>query len=181
MRNIILKASIVFVMLMLLVVGLSSVSAENDENLQVLTLSKDGISFDYPSDWQSSRALSNYSVMAIAKTNSVDSFGIAKVTINVEKKPLEGDFATFVNNTYKSMAKDSKFELVSSGGIVIDNHDAVEYIYTSIDDSGNQKEHKAVWFEKDSQAYVLLYSAPLNDFESNLYVYDYILSDIKIS
>ena len=48
-------------------------------------------------------------------------------------------------------------------------------------DNGIEREHKAVWFEKGGQAYVLLYSAPLDQFESNLYVFDYILTDIQIN
>ena len=180
MRDFVLKGSIIFVILMIFVICLSGVSAE-DEDLQVLTLSHDGISFDYPSDWQSSRSTSNYSVMAIAKKSSVDSFGIAGVTINVEKQPLQGDFATFVNDSYKKMQTDSNFELVSSGRSVVSNHDAIEYVYTSVDNNNNQKEHKAVWFEKGGQAYVMMYSAPLDSFETNLYVFDYILSTVHIS
>ena len=180
MRNIV-KIGVVLIILMGLVVC-SAVSAEsNDENaVEVLTISQDGITFEYPSDWESSRSTSNYSVMAISKKGSTDSFGIAKVSINVEKKPIEGDFNTFVNNTYKTMSKTSSYELVSSGAVAIDNRQGMEYIYTSLDDSGAQKEHKAVWFEKGGQAYVLLYSAPLDQFEANLYVFDYILANIQI-
>ena len=65
------------------------------------------------------------------------------------------------------MQKDSSFELVSSGGVMIGTIDAVEYIYTSTDDNGVVKEHKAVWFEKGGQAYVMLYSAPPEDFEDS--------------
>jgi hypothetical protein len=118
--------------------------------------------------------------MALSKLDSVDSFGIGQVTINVEKKPIEGDFYTYVNDTYKSMEKDSSFDLVSSGGVMVGNIDAVEYIYTSTQ-NGVEKEHKAVWFEKGGQAYVLLYSAPLQDFENSLYVFDYIISDIQVT
>ena len=78
------------------------------------------------------------------------------------------------------MQKDSSFQLVSSGSVALDNVQAEEYIYTSTQNDV-QKEHKAVWFEKDGQAYVIMYSAPLNQFEKNLYVFDYILSNIKIS
>ena len=43
------------------------------------------------------------------------------------------------------------------------------------------KAHKAVWFEKGGQAYVMLYSAPIDEFEDNVYVFDYILSYIQIT
>ena len=58
--------------------------------------------------------------------------------------------------------------------------EALQYMYTS-NINGTEKEHKAVWFEKGGQAYVLLYSAPVNQFESNMYVFDFILSDIRIT
>ena len=78
------------------------------------------------------------------------------------------------------MQKDPSFQLVSSGGVSIDGMDAVEYIYTS-SQNGEEKEHKAVWFEKGGQAYVIMYSAPIDQFEDNLNVFDYVLSGIQIT
>ena len=63
---------------------------------------------------------------------------------------------------------------------MVGDRQALEYIYTS-NHNGVEREHKAVWFEKGGQAYVMLYSAPINQFEQNLYVFDYILSDIQIT
>lgn len=153
----------------------------SDNSTSVLTLSKGGIIMNYPSDWGYSQATSNDSIMAISKIDSIDALGVGQVNINVEKRPIDnGDFYTFVNTTYKSMEYDSSFSLVSSGASVVGNKEALEYVYTS-NDNGVEKEHKAVWFEKGGQAYVLLYSAPLDQFESNLYVFDFILSDIQIN
>ena len=114
------------------------------------------------------------------QTKCLDSFGIGQVNINFEKKPIEGDFATFVNESYTPMKYDSNYDLVSSGPSSIAGYNGFEYIYTS-KDNGVQKQHKAVWFEKGGQAYVLLYSAPLDKFEKNLYVFDYILSDMQVT
>ncbi|MGX8694121.1 MAG: PsbP-related protein [Methanobrevibacter sp.] len=179
MENKILKGSIIILTLLLLSISASAVSADSNAT-SVLTLSNSGITIKYPSDWGYSKAVSEDSIMAISKLSSIDAFGIGQVNVNVEKRPIEGDFYTFVNSTYKSMQKDSNYELVSSGGLVIADHDAMEYIYTSNTD-GVQKQHMAVWFEKGGQAYVLLYSAPINQFEDNLYVFEYILSEIQIT
>lgn len=180
MKGKILKGSIIAIILIMFLV--SSVSAENkvNEETKVLTLSKGGLVIKYPSDWGYSQAKSNYSIMSISKLDSIDSAGVGQVNINFEKKPIEGDFHTFVNSTYNSMQYDSSFKLVSSGESIIGGRQAVEYIYTS-HQNGVEREHKAVWFEKGGQAYVLLYSAPINQFEQNLYVFDYILSDIQIT
>jgi hypothetical protein len=78
------------------------------------------------------------------------------------------------------MQKDTSFHLVSSGGVAVDGKEAVEYIYTS-NQNGIEKEHKAIWFEKGGQAYVIMYSAPIDQFENNLNVFDYILSEIQIT
>ena len=182
MKGNLFKVGIVILILSLFLVSIAAVASSNDKNadLSIVTLSKGGITIQYPSDWGSSRALSNYSIMAISKIDSIDAFGIGQVNVNVEKKPIEGDFDSYVNKTYEAMQKDSSFQLVSSGSVVISDKQALEYVYTSVQ-NGAQKEHKAVWFEKGGQAYVIMYSAPLDKFEDNLFVFDYILSNMKIT
>ena len=172
----------VLFILLLFLISITAVSSANNntDDLNIMSLSKSGITIQYPSDWGVSKATSTYSIMAISKIDSIDAFGIGQVNINVEKKPVEGDFSTFVNKTYNSMQKDTSFQLVSSGAVSIGGQDAMEYIYTSSDGTG-QKEHKAVWFEKGGQAYVIMYSAPITEFEDNLYVFDFVLSGIEIT
>lgn len=177
------KKSIAILLLILFVICVvSCVNAETDDDSEItmLTLSKGGLVINYPSTWGYSEATSQYAVLAISKLDSIDSAGVGQVNILVEKKPIEGEFYSYVNDTYKDMQKDSSFTLVSSGGVMVGNINAVEYIYTS-NQNGTEKEHKAVWFEKGGQAYVLLYSAPPSEFEDSLYIFDYILNDIKIT
>lgn len=180
MKGKILKGSIIAIILIIFLVSSVSAGANNKEDPTVMTISKGGLVVNYPSDWGYSQATSNYSIMSLSKLDSIDAAGIGQVNINFEKKPIEGDFYTFVNSTYKSMPYDASFKLISSGESVIGDRQALEYIYTS-NDNGMEREHKAVWFEKGGQAYVLLYSAPVDKFEQNLYVFDYILSDIQIT
>lgn len=183
MKSNILKRCILIISLIIIIMSVFACvnAAEDNSDLSMLSLSKGGLNINYPSNWGYAESTSNYSIMAISKLDSIDGSGIGQVSINFEKKPIEGEFYTYVNDSYKSMQKDSSFELISSGGVMVGTIDAVEYIYTSTDDGGIKKEHKAVWFEKGGQAYVILYSAPPEDFEENLYVFDYILSDIQIT
>ena len=184
MKNNVLKRCILIISIIIILMGVISCTAavgnDGSSEITMLTLSKGGLLIHYPSNWGYSESTSNYSIMAISKLDSVDSAGIGQVNINFEKKPIEGEFYTYVNDTYKSMQRDTDFELISSGGVMVGNINAVEYIYTSNQD-GVEKEHKAVWFEKGGQAYVLLYSAPPKDFEDSLYIFDYILSDIQVT
>ena len=179
MKGKILKGSIIAIILIAFLIACVS-AAESDDQLTIQTLSKGGLVIHYPSDWGFSQATSNYSIMSISKLDSIDAAGIGQVNINIEKKPVEGEFYSFVNSTYKSMQHDKAFTLVSSGESSIGDRQSLEYIYIS-SENGLEREHKAVWFEKGGQAYVLLYSAPLDQFESNLYVFDYLLSDIQIT
>lgn len=180
MKNKIFKISMLTIILLIFLISCVGAANNADDDTTIQTLSKGGLVIHYPSDWEYSEATSNYSIMSISKLNSIDSAGVGQVNINFEKKPIEGDFSSFVNSTYKSMPYDSKFSLVSSGESMLGDRQTLEYIYTS-NDNGVEREHKAVWFEKGGQAYVLLYSAPIDQFESNLYVFDYILSDIQIT
>jgi hypothetical protein len=183
MKGNFLKASVAAVMLLLFLISAASlVSADDNANsdLSIETLSKGGITIQYPSSWGNSESTSNYSVMAISKIDSIDSFGVGQVNIQIEKNSYDGDFYNFVEDTYNKMKKDSSFQLASSGDVAIGGKEAIEYIYTS-NQNGVEKEHKAIWFEKGGQAYVIMYSAPIEEFENNLYVFDYILSGIQIT
>ena len=181
MNDKILKGSIITVILIIfLIAASSSIAAQNNNETTIKTLSKGGLAINYPSDWGDSQATSNDSIMAISKLDSIDAAGVGQVNINFEKRPITGDLSTYLNTTYKSMESDPSFSLVSSGPSVVGGKEAFEYIYTS-NENGVEREHKVVWFEKGGQAYALMYSAPLTDFESNLYVFDFILSDIQIT
>lgn len=182
MNEKLLKSGIITIILIIFLISIaSSVSADSNSNeTTVQTLSKGGLTINYPSGWGASEATSNYTIMSISKLSSIDSLGIGQVNINFEKKPLEGEFTQFVENIYKQMKYDSAFKLVSSGESVVNGKSAIQYHYVS-NDGGAEREHMATWFEKGGQAYVILYSAPVDKFESNLYVYNYILSDIQIT
>ena len=177
MKRKILMGSIITIILIAFLIASVSADTNSDEKTTIQSLSKGGLVIHYPSDWGYSQATSNYSIMAISKLDSIDAAGIGQVNINIEKKPIEGDFYSFVNTSYKSMQHDTSFKLISSGESTIADRTSLEYVYISND----TREHKAVWFEKGGQAYVLLYSAPLDQFDANLYVFDYILSDIQIT
>lgn len=182
MKNNVLKRSVVIISFIFLIIcAFSCVNAQEDNSdITMMTLSKGGIVIHYPSNWGYSQSDSNYSIMSISELDSIDSAGVGQVNINFEKKALEGDFYTYLNNIYKSMQRDSSFNLTSSGEVMVGNIHTYEYMYF-YNQNGIVKEHKAVWFEKGGQAYVMLYSAPVNDFGDNLYVFDYILSDVQIT
>ncbi|MBR0370039.1 MAG: hypothetical protein IJH63_04865 [Methanobrevibacter sp.] len=159
----------------------SSNNANSNESVTMLSMSKGGVTVNYPSNWVLSQATSNNSVIAISKESAVDNLEVGQVNIHVEKKEFSGDFESFVNKSYTNIQADSAFDLVSSGEVSINNEKALEYIYTSSANTGVVKQHKALWFERGNQAYVIMYSAPIDKYEANLPAADYIIEQIKIN
>lgn len=159
----------------------SSNNANSNESVNMLSMSKGGVTVNYPSNWVLSQATSNNSVIAISKESAVDNLEVGQVNIHVEKKEFSGDFESFVNKSYTNIQADSAFDLVSSGEVSINNEKALEYIYTSSANTGVVKQHKALWFERGNQAYVIMYSAPIDKYEANLPAADYIIEQIKIN
>lgn len=159
----------------------SSNNANSNESVTMLSMSKGGVTVNYPSNWVLSQATSNNSVIAISKESAVDNLEVGQVNIHVEKKEFSGDFESFVNKSYTNIQADSAFDLVSSGEVSINNEKALEYIYTSSANTGVVKQHKALWFERGNQAYVIMYSAPIDKYGANLPAADYIIEQIKIN
>ncbi|WP_407378759.1 PsbP-related protein [Methanobrevibacter sp.] len=159
----------------------SSNTGNSNESVEMLSISKGGVTINYPSNWVIAQATSNYTILAIAKESSVDSLEVGQVNIHVEKQEFSGDFANFVNKTYNNVQADEAFELVSSGEVLINDEKALQYIYTSSATNGVVKQHKALWFERGSEAYVIMYSAPIDKYENNLPAADYIIEHIKIN
>ena len=155
-------------------------NGNSNESVTMLSVSKDGVTVHYPSNWVLSQATSNSSIIAISKESAVDNREIGQVNINVEKKQFTGDFNSFVNKSYTNIQADSQFNLISSGEVDINGQKALQYIYTSSSDNGVMRQHKALWFERGDQAYVVMYSAPIDKYEANLAAADYIISHIQI-
>ncbi|MBR0271918.1 MAG: hypothetical protein IJQ68_08035 [Methanobrevibacter sp.] len=159
----------------------SNSNTNTNESVEMLSISKGGVTINYPSNWVIAQATSNYTILAIAKESSVDSLEVGQVNIHVEKQEFSGDFANYVNKTYSNVQADEAFELVSSGEVLINDEKALQYIYTSSASTGVVKQHKALWFERGNEAYVIMYSAPIDKYETNLPAADYIMQHITIN
>lgn len=153
----------------------------SNESVSMLSITRDRVTVNYPSNWVISQSTSNNSIIAISKASYVDNLEIGQVNINIEKKEFTGDFESFVNKTYRNIQADNAFDIISSGEVEINGEKALEYIFTSNSTSGVVKQHKALWFERDGVAYVIMYSAPIDKYEENLAAADYIIQHIVIN
>lgn len=144
------------------------------------SLSKNGVSIKFPSNWGVAKTTSNHSLIAIADLDSIDANGVAQVNINIEKGEFQGSFDSFVNDTYAKMEKIGDCNLTSSGQVAVGDLQGYEYNYVA-EINGTIREHKAIWLNKDNEAYVLLYSAPVDKFADELNVFTFVLDSFSLN
>ncbi len=159
----------------------NSDKGNSNESVTMLSASKGGVTINYPSNWVISQATSNNSVIAVSKQSSIDNKDIGQVNILVEKKEFTGDFGSFVNQTYANIKADPSYDLISSGEVEINGEKALQYIFTSNSSDGVTRQHKALWFERGNVAYVIMYSAPVDQYDANMAAADYIIQHITIN
>lgn len=155
-------------------------SQGGDNSTQINSLSRGGVMIYYPGDWVVSQATSNYSVIAISDSASIDNSNVGQVNINIERHPYEGSFDTFVNQTYTSLQADSGYNLTSSGQVTVGNTQGIQYIYSSYV-NGTYKQHQSVWVDQGNEALVITYTAPEANFDAKLNVFEFVLSNLQIT
>ena len=178
-----MKKYIIGILVVLLVIFCSGCidlggNNEDDNITEVQSISKGGVSIQYPGDWVVSQSSSNYSVLALSQSDSIDMSKVGQVTVNIEKRPIEGDFNNFVNSTYDAIEEQEEFTLISSGAVIVNDLEGLQYIYQS-NDGNVTKEHSALWFNHNGEAYVILCSAPVGQYAQNQGAFDFIVENFK--
>lgn len=174
----------IIIMIILVAVALSYHESNTKGNInqtEVQTVSQGGVVVNFPSDWVVAKSETNGTVVAIADSKSIDSSKHAKVNVNIQKRDLEDQsLDRYFNETYSSLLSNSSNQIISLGNsTVIKDRECYEADYIS-DVGAESKQHRAIWVESDNQAYVILCTAPQEDFDKYNKYFDYILSNIKI-
>lgn len=176
------KKYFIGIFVILLVISVSGCigddSNEDENSTKVQSLSENGVTLIFPSTWVKANAEDNASVLAVADPSLKDDRGKSLINVNVEKKnssnSLKGDF----DSNYKLLASNSDYNILSKGNVTVGSYQGLEALYTS-SDNGTIKMHKAVWIQKDKELYVILCSAPQDKFDSELNIFDFIISNFK--
>jgi len=177
---------ILIIISVVLISGCVSNSNNNNET-QIQTLAENGISMKFPGTWVSANSKNNETVVAVADPNFVDSTtGFGKVSVVIQKKTLNSsskDFSsitTLFNQTYQNLFSNSSYKLIAEGYVTVGTYsDALECIYT-FDENGTVKKHRAIWIEDNNEVYVILCTAPENEFDSQFKNFDFIINNFKI-
>ncbi|MDR2967273.1 MAG: hypothetical protein LBU74_04940 [Methanobacteriaceae archaeon] len=177
---------IIIIVSVTLISGCISNSNNNNET-QVQTLAENGISIKFPGTWVSANSKNNETIVAVADPNFIDSStGFGKVSVVIQKKTLNSTSGNstsiegLFNQTYKNLFSNSSYKLIAEGFVTVGKYsNAFECIYT-VDENGTIKKHRAIWIEGNKDVFVILCTAPENEFDSQLKNFDFIINNFKI-
>lgn len=178
------KRYIIGFLAILIVISVSgcigSDDADNENSTKVQEVSGNGITLLCPSSWVKASAHDNASVLAIADPDLKDSNGQCLINVNIEKKKISSSLDSEFSSTYTMLGSNSDYSIISEGNVSLGSYNGLEAMYSS-NVNGTNKMHKAVWVQKDSDAYVILCSAPSDKFDSQSQIFDFIISNFKFA
>ncbi|MBI5679973.1 MAG: hypothetical protein HZC47_03640 [Methanobacterium sp.] len=147
------------------------------------TYSGNGVSFNYPGGWQQLQTSSQSTLVSVGDPKSIDNAtGSINTLAAIQKAALPSGttLKQVYDNTYAQfVAQDSTFKTISDTTTTVDGATAYVNIHT-VDVKGVQKKEKAVWFEKNGSAYVILCGSLPADFDSQQANFDTIINSFKV-
>ena len=154
-------------------------TSSNSNNTK--TYSVDNITFQYPEKWVTLASQARNSVVAVGDPNTNDGNGNARVNVVIQKtvQPQNETFLEYFNDTYTNFASQNLgFEQISQGTILINGLNGYETVYKI--NSGEIKEHRAVWIQENDNIYIILCTAPESDYNIEQSNFDIIVNSFKI-
>jgi len=146
-----------------------------------LSLAKNGVLIKYPGTWVVANSGSNDSIVAIADPNFKDSgTGYTNVNVNIERRTLPTSLNTYFNQTYTKLFSDPNITPIAQGNVAIGQFTALESSYVE-NSNGTIKQHRAIWIENNNEVYVILCTAPQDEFQNQSKNFDFIISNFKIT
>lgn len=147
------------------------------------TYSGNGVSFNYPASWQQLQTSSQITLVSVGDPKSADnSTGSVNTLVAVQKTALPNgnSLKQVYDNTYAQFAaQEASFKTISDTTTTVDGTTAYVNTHT-VDVRGVQKKEKAVWFEKNGSAYVILCGSLPADFDSQQANFDTIINSFKV-
>lgn len=142
------------------------------------TYQKNGMQFSYPTNWDEANSIANNSLGAIVYSND------SQISIVVQQVPTE--FGSTLQDAYTNNNKNIQtlngYTNIQENTTTVNGRNVTLHRYIDIDQLGQQKEHIASWMTmEDGKNYVLLYSAPVETYESQKDAYDTVVSSFKLA
>lgn len=149
---------------------------------QTKTFSGDDITFQYPASWNTIASQARDSVIAVGDPSTADGNGQTRVNVVVQRiaQPQNETFSQYYTDTYSQFAAQNlSFVPISDGTITVNGMNANENTYKI--NSGELKQQRAIWIQKNGRIYIILCSAPVSDYNGQQASFDTIVNSFKIS
>lgn len=170
------KTIILVPLVIILVVSLSGCITD-DLFKSGQTYESNGITFQYPDEWQVVNGVAEGTVAAVA------SKGDSRVSTVIQQVPNELglDIQSACSNNNKNLVLSPNYVNIQEVQSTVNNHTVILHRYMVNEADGSQKEHVATWMQmSNGQIYVLLYNAPLESYESERSSYDLIVGTFAL-
>jgi hypothetical protein len=172
------KYPLLIIALLVSIVAVSGCVSNQNQTNQT-SYSQNGVTFNYPSSWQVANTTSPNAVVAVADPKTVDNQSSPTTLVVIQKSNATGDLQTVYSENYANFFNNTGNQRVSEGNITVGGAQAIENVYTA-NESGVQKEMRAVWLTRNSQIYVILCSALQSDFNNEQSNFDMIINSFKV-
>ncbi|GAB6055274.1 hypothetical protein HYG87_05240 [Methanobacterium alkalithermotolerans] len=174
------KYFIALLVILFLVFTAGCTSNSDSRTNETITLTQNGVSFDYPGTWVVATSKANDTIASVADPRSVNTAtGFAETVVTIQRINRTGTFNSMYDQNYATLFNNSSYQRVSESNITMGNVQARENVYT-VDDNGILKQQRAIWIEDSNQIYVILCSALINQFERERQNFDLIVNSFKI-
>lgn len=139
---------------------------------------KNGMAFDYPGNWEEAKSVANNSMGAIVYSND------SQISIVIQQVPAEfgSTLQQAYDNNNKNLQSINGYTSIQENNTTVNGRNVTIHRYIDVNQLGQQKEHIASWMTMDDgKNYVILYSAPVEKYESQKEAYDHVVSSFKLS
>ncbi|RAP50183.1 MAG: hypothetical protein BZ133_06175 [Methanosphaera sp. SHI613] len=164
--------NLLIISLLIFSVGISCCSS-----VSAGTFEQNGVRFDYPDDWHQVKSIAEGSVAAISYSND------SSISILIQQVPSE--YGSTLEEAYaennKRLALMPGYTNIQENKTTIKNKNLTLHRYIVSDVNGLQKEHIATWTKmSDGKTYVILYSAPVENYEQYKGAYDEVVETFAL-
>jgi hypothetical protein len=152
-----------------------------NNNQDYRSLNQNGITMNYPSNWIVANTQVNETIAAVGNPEFIDnSSGLGLVGVNIQKRTLQTSLDEYFNQSYQTLFSNSSYKIIGYENITFGGYKSLCADYT-VTDNDEVKEQRAYWIENNGHVYVILCTAPKNDFPSQKKYFDFILNSFKIN
>ncbi|MDR2831238.1 MAG: hypothetical protein LBB45_09475 [Methanobrevibacter sp.] len=170
-----------YILPIIIIIGVILSSGCITNNQDTKTLSRNGITINYPSNWMVANTQVNETIIAVGNPELIDnSSGLGLVSVNIQKRILQSPLNEYFNQVYKTLFSNSSYRSIGHENVTFSDYKGLEVDYT-VTEGNEVKEQKAYWIENNGYVYVILCTAPQKDFPSQKPYFDFILNSFKIN